>query len=279
MIRRSAPAPRIVELVGMVWLLLEASGVQATGLHGVGDGWLLAPREIREVLGCGIESVQPAESSGVWASAAVMRLYGMPELPADRIAVGFRVRRAGTAVQVGASRETLGTELVRESQSGIGLHFGEETGFGVEWCEEDLVIAGERADHRHSWRWVLRTGWWLEAVRVRMRCWLEPVLETRPRPRSLLSLSTLLPRVGLAAAFRVEQRTDQELGLANETTLALNSHLAIGLRYESLTGSMGPVTAWSLGHLMVLTSHVTHPELGITHRFRIVFGNPGMEAP
>jgi hypothetical protein len=57
-----------------------------------------------------------------------------------------------------------------------------------------------------------------------------------------------------------------------ELMLGLSSHFAWGFRAEPATGSLGFITIWRRSSFLLRTSHLAHPDLGLTHRWCLAFG-------
>jgi hypothetical protein len=49
---------------------------------------------------------------------------------------------------------------------------------------------------------------------------------------------------------------------------------ALGLRADPATGILGLTLVWLGAGVMIRTSHLAHPDLGLTHRFQVGFGRP-----
>jgi hypothetical protein len=52
----------------------------------------------------------------------------------------------------------------------------------------------------------------------------------------------------------------------------LAAGVALGLRSEPQTGSVGLTTAWRWRAWLIRSAHLSHPELGTTHRWGLAWG-------
>ena len=55
--------------------------------------------------------------------------------------------------------------------------------------------------------------------------------------------------------------------------MALGGAAALAMRWDGASASLGPGCALRLGPLLLRTSHLTHPALGLTHRFELTGGS------
>ena len=248
---------------------------RAAGLRDLDDGWLLTVSEQHATL-AGVDSVT-ATSRGwsAWVGIGQMRLFGMPELPVGWVGGGLRWRRASWIWRLDLSWQRTGQSLFHEDVWRLGLEIGAACRFGVLLTRRRTSFADRNAD-----------GYLLPAVRVTVPLdWLgvrcgrlemtmhvlePPVRFGRPGRRSLLRVV----RSGgpLAAALTLEDRRDGVLVVGMDVLVRMAGHLGVGLRVDPVTGTLGPTTVWRLGSLLIRSSHVAHPDLGVTHRFALVAG-------
>jgi len=265
--RGSRPPGWTVALVG----LTLAAPVQADGLRHLDAAWLL-PAALHDVL---LESTgsEPA-GGGPWLRAGQTRLFGLPELPVRLLAAG--AAGSGWAAEVGW--ETLGGPALRDDRLTARGSFGRNRRLGL-WVGRrsqrpgpgpagralalDLeLLAGGRQPGLGSWsagvRWPL--------LRLADR-WLGPESETR--------FQAALAAPGRALALCLDLDADGRPAVGWEAHAGLGGGLGLTWRADRASGALGGGLLWRRGRLRLRTSHLAHPELGLTHRIEICAGSPG----
>ncbi len=269
-----------VSLAGYV-LLLVLSGAMghpaaAGGCRDLTDGWLLSPLALTRLLETD-SLVTPASGAArvterVWLSCGQMRLYGMPELTALRLAAGYRWQ----SLSVGCSWQQLGGDLYCEDRVRLRiasarkhtLRYGLVAGWDLlelGWAQRwtNLALAAELqlqfgGQTRIVWTghisalpfWQADRGW---------RRWL--LIESRVAT-SMCALAVERTGTGAPAV---------QLALA----VNLTGRAGLGLRAEPVTGVFGFTTFWRRGNWLLRSSHLGHPELGVTHRWSLTAGALG----
>lgn len=261
------------------WAGVSAAPAAGGGCRDFSDGWVIPPERLEVVLA-------PIGSAGTgrdaWICAGQARLYGMPELPLRALAAGWR--DAGWAAAV--SWQRLGGALLREDRLRCRL----------------LRLAGGRAGRTGDTAVGLTAGWdalRLEGGTSERRAAL--ALEVRlvgpggTRVAGSLPLSPppswyggtglrrwwSLAGGGDGGAWAVALDRDGRGApiVEAEAALRVASGAALGLRWEPATGSLGLTTAWLWRGSRLRSSHLAHPELGVTHRWSVTLGRAPEAAP
>ncbi len=261
---------------GSVWLLtLVLSGEMVTpgdayggGLRDLEDGWLiplpLVDGLLRSALPVDREEVP---SQGGWMSVGQARLYGMVELPMYRLALGST---AGP-LSFSAAWQSLGNDLYREEQYRlrfvVGRHWRLTLGGGAErvrlatepvrfHVSAELGLMSPAHD-----RVVFQAAWPL----------LSPALwHGGRRQRRWLCLAGRLD--GARWALALDRNGKGTPALQADYLVRVDAGLALGLRAEPSTGSVGFTSVWRWSSWLLRTSHVAHPALGLTHRWSLTWG-------
>ena len=261
-------------IVGFLVLLMGAPAA-AAGLRDLEDAWLLPPWPLLRP--------QPETGPGWigWVAAGSGRLYEMPELPLHGLdaAFGLDRRRALWLVQV--SWQVLGENLYRADRREIrvGRYGAWRTVLRLE--REVAILAGREAPIHAAADLVLGRTISLAAgirfvgdLHVPLTA-LPRAADPRVRPvgRFLLGTST----AALAAAW--DRRGDGTPLLGGELALVLSPAACLLLRFDGGSGSLGPGLVLRWDGLLLRTSHVVHPALGVSHRFQLVVGAPPRQWP
>ncbi|MFO7609999.1 MAG: hypothetical protein R6X35_12535 [Candidatus Krumholzibacteriia bacterium] len=265
-----AARTRLVPLLLVaVWALTGAPAV-AAGLRGVADAFLLDGADAAALL-----DARPGAPAGrgAWFRLGQARLWGMPELPVTEMGAGAAWALAGGTAAVRGAWERTGRDLVRGDRQAVALGWRRGWEVQLEAARERLVVLGETVATRdEAW---LRAGpdlSWGEAASLSLRLWAllspPPVGDRQPRPagRAVLRLR------GGACAVAWDRRADGRSALGIEAAAALGEGAALAVRWDGASASLGPGLVLRLGPLLLRTSHLEHPALGLTHRFELVGG-------
>jgi len=239
----------------VLWLLLLAGAAPAAGTRDLADAWLTSgPRSARLVT---------APTGDWWLAAAHGRLFGMPELP--QLGLLAACRRPRWRVEL--AWERLGSDLYREDRLRGRWTVGARWRLGLAGSVDRLLLAGQPrsgasaalvvagplgARCRWSLDWSLLPApeWYGERG---LRRWLR------------------LEYDGAEASTTValDRRVNATPVVQAEALIRLTSGVAWGLRYDGGGGAVGLVTVWCRSGLTLRSSHLAHPDLGLTHRWTL----------
>lgn len=251
--------------------LLLAAPAAAAGLRRLDSAWLL-PAALHGVL------LEPAlteqAAPGSWLRIAQSSLYGLPELPVRLLAIGAAGR--GWAAETGW--EVLGSDALRDDRLTARCAVGDRWRVGL-WAARRSVRLGPgesgqaqsvdlevmaRGSHPAFGEWTAALQWPL--VR-KVDSWLGA--EPEPRLRAALAAK------GRALAVSLDMDQDGRPALGWEAVAGLGGGLGLAWRSDRASGAAGGGLVWRKGRLRLRTSHLVHPELGLTHRTEICVGRPG----
>jgi len=249
----------------------------AAGIRNLADGWLLGPAATAAFIGG-----QDAPGGGVWAMAGQNRLYGLPELPVTALCLGARLGRLPGQPTVDICWQSLGRGLYREDDYRVHFQVGKMPVLGVALRSVAIHTggyAGIQTGQDHHWQAAvtIQAGWQGTAgTHVQTQLWLS--LAAGGSVASGSGRRPLLRMQGwqgpLALALAVDLTADRVPTVGLEWDLAWGGG-GCGLRLDPATGSLGPVLYWRRRLLLVRTSHLVHPQLGVTHRVQLGVGNWG----
>ncbi len=274
--RRRRRVPSLTECLCAIMLgtWLDPMPAAAAGIHDLADGWLLGPAATAEFL----SGPAPA-GSGAWATAGQSRLYGLPTLPVVGVDLGLRWIAGPGQPSVAASWQTLGQGLFATTDWRWHLQAGQRPALGVAMQSLTVRSGGEVDIARHSethWQVALtvQTEWRpTPSAAVQAQLWLS--LDAADRWWDGQARRPLLRMQGwrgpMALAVAVDLKPDQTPVVSLEWALSWGGG-GCGLRADPATGTVGPILVWRRGSLLVRTSHLAHPQLGVTHRIQLGIG-------
>jgi hypothetical protein len=243
--------------VALLAVLVAAAAARAQEHE---DGWLLPASWDVAVA----EAVSP-HSVGARAACGTGRLFGMPEL--EQRYLGLVAIRGGWLVA--ASWQILGGEAWRERR--LRLEAGRRRGPGLRlvWTRHGIESPGialvARQELAPRLQAALGDGLELavqaaplvlagDAGPVRRRKWLD-----------------LRGQAGSVAWALAVDRRPADAPTARAAVLARCARgVALGVLAEPATGTLGLTTAWARRGLVLRSSHLVHPALGVTHRWLLM---------
>lgn len=255
--------------VALSLLAGQAREAAADGLRRLDAAWLLPAGQVAAAIGSGPR----AAGNGVWGRAGQMRLFGQAALPVRRLAAGLAGGRGGWALEGGW--ESAGSGPLRDDRLDGRLAVGRRLRVGARMRWRRLQPGpGPRMQDRLldlevgatpgvgslgmvqadvSWP-LVRTG--------------DKALAAEPVTRLRLALAGR----DRAVAFGLEVGADGRPAIGWETLCALGRGLGLAWRVDRASGAMGTALYWRRGSLRLRTSHLAHPDLGLTHRFELTLG-------
>jgi hypothetical protein len=263
---------------GLLGILLAVPTPGHTaGIRDLTDGWLLGPAAVAAFLGPPLLS-----PNGTWLLAGQSRLFGRPELPVAQLQLGLRVRRGPGQPSLGLNWQSLGEGLYQERQYTGHLQWGKRPVLGLEVRSLAVRSGGALGfSVRSDTRWQVAVtaqvnGGLGTAAKFQVQVWLPVVAggswsggEGR---QPLLRLQWWGGPT--AAALAVDLKEDQTPTAGAEWWFG-HGGAAWGLRVDPATGTLGPVVSWRKGSLLFRSSHLAHPQLGVTHRVQVGWGSWG----
>lgn len=253
--------------------LVLAAPAAGAGLRRLDSAWLL-PAALHGVL------LEPALASppapgGSWLRIAQSSLYGLPELPVRQLAIGAAGR--GWAAETGW--EVLGADALRDDRLTARCSVGGRWRVGL-WAARRSVRPGPgEAGQALALDFEVMAcgshpalGAWLAALQWPLVRQADSWVGTEPESR----LRAALAAPGRALALSLDMGEDGRPALGWEAVAGLGGGLGLAWRSDRASGAAGGGLVWRKGRLRLRTSHLAHPELGLTHRTEICVGRPGV---
>jgi hypothetical protein len=197
---------------------------------------------------------------------ALGRLYDLDELPQRGLAVAHAWARGDLRL----TWERLGRTLYREDRARLDVLVGGRWKVGAGVGADRLRLGDTPAGQAVSVDLRLRgrlagtvtvEAWWPLAA--------PPAWYGTSGSRRWLRVSGHRDRVVWAVALDGAAGTPAVQG---EVMLLLAPMVAVGLRLDPRSGAAGLASGWRAGRLMLRTSHLVHPDLGVWHRWSIGLG-------
>jgi hypothetical protein len=259
---------RAVLLAGMV-LVHGAAPASAEGLRRLDAAWVVPNR----LAALALDIAGEGSPGGAWVRAGQARLFGLPELPVRHLAAGVCRRRGAWALEGGW--ETAGAGDLHDDRMQARLVAGRRLRVGAEgrWRR----VQPGRGPRLSEQTWDLALGFDAPAgplgrVDVNLTWPLlrtaDPALAAEPRTRLRLAAAAR----GRAVALTLDTGPDGPPSGGWEALCGLGRGIGLSWRADHGSGSMGAGLIWQRGTWRLRTSHLAHPDLGLTHRFEIAFG-------
>lgn len=248
-------------------------------MRGLDDGWLLTAADLALCLR-GPAALPPSKdrAKGLWLGLGQARIFSMPEIPLYLAALSARFKTWSLPVGLGVSWQQTGNGFLKTTDQELIVRAGGDFHLGVRIVARTLALEGRSVgrilDRALFVGIPVDLGGDVRAV-IEMTLGLpdeDPAAFTTVR-RPLAKAKVVRPGGGIAVG--VDRLRTGEPVLSFEVQWAPVAGLAVGIRADPSTASLGPGIAWQRGKLMIRTSHLVHPDLGATHRFFLNTGQMG----
>lgn len=276
---RQGPVVLWTLAVGLTLTLLAVPvQVPAAGLRHLADGWLLPGQVQMQVVGRHLRDREKAGIS-IWLMAGSCRLFGMEELPVRELSGGIWSPLGGRQLQLSGSWEATGAELLAENWVQGRLGWGHLALWYRRWT---LALAGQKLEPAGCWGWDAGGNLWEQgSSRIAGRIWWN--LSRSPAwfgPQGRRRLACLWAVMqGWSLGLDLDRTSSGDPGLTLDALLQVAPAVGMGLRSDPVSGAHGPTLVCSFGSFLLRTCHLAHPDLGVTHRFSLVWGEPAPGGP
>jgi len=250
----------------------------AGGVHDFPDAWPIDADTARSLLS-GQETPRFSQR-GFLVMIGQGRLFEMPELNQRFISLGGNLPTGAIPIHLSGQWEQTGSDLFMEDSVAGRLLLGRNQTWGVSgrWLRQTLGgLIGDSNTHLG-----LLWGMKFQAGEIRGRFQVNWPL-TRwsgsagdGRRENILNLTMVTSH--LAGAVVVDRHDDGTPRPGFHLLLTVDGGVGLEFRADPATGSLGPGLSLIHGRLMLRTSHLIHPHLGVTHRLMLVVGKPGKES-
>ena len=249
----------------------QARVAAADGLRRLDAAWLLPAGQVATAIGAG----QRSAGNGAWGRAGQTRLFGQSDLQVRRLAAGLAGPGGGWALEGGW--ESAGTGALRDDRLDGRLAVGRRVRVGARMRWRRLQPGpGPRLQDRN---WDLEVGATtavgpLGGVQADFAWPLVRTGDSALAAEPVTRLRLALAGQDRAVALGLEVGADGRPAIGWEALCALGRGLGLAWRVDRASGAMGTALYWRRGVLRLRTSHLAHPDLGLTHRFELTFGTP-----
>jgi hypothetical protein len=245
----------------------------AEGLRRLDTAWVVPARLAALALDHAVDET----TQGAWVRAGQTQLFGLVELPVRHLAVGLVGSRRSWALEGGW--ETVGAGLLRDDRLQTRLVVGRRLHVGADgrWRR----VRPGPGPHLREQVWDLNLGFETPAGplgRIDLSVYWpvfrlgDPALA--PEPQTRLRLAAAAP--GRAVALTIDTAADGRPTCGWEALCGLGAGLGLSWRADQASGAMGAGLLWQRGALRLRSSHLAHPDLGLTHRFEVALGSPAV---
>ena len=249
----------------------------AGGLHDFLDSWPIDSGTTRRIL------LENHKSSifhrGFLAQAGQGRLFEMPELDQRFVALAGDLPFGFMKMYLAGDWGRLGSRLFVEDRISGHLFFGGNQTWGVSarWRRQTLGDQSEEPTIHFGLLW--ETKFKVQEVHGRFSVvWPLNSWAANPgdgRRETIFNLT--LVESNLALAMVVDRHAEGHPLLGIHLLLPFDGGVGLEFRADPSTGGLGPGLSFVRGSLMVRSSHLIHPHLGVTHRLMLVVGRFGGE--
>lgn len=263
---------RLVLLVALT-TTPSARPAAAEALRRLDAAWLV-PAHLASVA---LDRAADGATGGVWVRAGQMRLFGLPDLPVRHLAAGLGGARRSWALEGGW--ETAGAGLLRDDRLQARLMVGRRLrpGAEVRWRR----VRPGPGPLLSELVWDLNLGFGTPAgplgridLGLSWPLWRVGAEALAPEPRTRLRLAAAAP--GRAVALIIDTAADGRPTFGWEALCGLGQGLGLSWRADQASGTVGAGLLWQRRALRLRSSHLAHPDLGLTHRFEIALGSPAV---
>ncbi len=252
---------------------LQTSPVAAAGWREVEDAWLIPP----DLAAALLTGHQARAGGGPWhISLGSGQLFALPELDQRSLRVDWNGRFGGVPTSLQLRWSRLGHGLYSESQGTGQILLGRRPGVGLAVEQIWMTIAGEAVSPVPRLDFLLAYQGRGEAVGHFWVRVAHPIPGrstdegTGPRRRDFLEAGWQKGQHALVVQWDQDDRGRPLLG--GDFLWKAGPGVGLGLRWDPATGALGPGLQILRKGLLLRTSHMVHPWLGVSHRFNLGLG-------
>ena len=251
--------------VGALTALLLATTAAAAGLRELADGWLMTPGELGGILAP--DRAPTGDRSWLWrAGMGTGSLYGMAELPLRALDLALGWRTSTATWRLAGTWQVTGDDLFRTDNWTVEAGRHGTWRLQLRLVRERMLLAGDQGPRHAETGLVLGRSWGRGTADLHLPLDAPPA----PGDRRLRPVArAAVVAAGAALVVSCDRRGADALLLGGELSLGLGP-AALLLRFDGASGSLGPGLAVVRDHVLLRTSHVLHPTLGISHRVQMV---------
>jgi len=224
-------------------------GNASAGFRDADQGWIISPDEFIK------------RDTGFYGAISMSSLYQMPELPMQSILSGWSSDKCHMAIRW----HKLGGDVYREDSLSVDMLFGGRLMFGINVERESQQFSDEpRWNTLHSFvtRYDFR-----ESMTIKSTI---PVSGAMLTTRDYEQLLLILRGEDVLFALGIDNTDSSEKSVRLGLDWLLHHKFWIGAIVDVGSSSTGLTTTIKTGKLLTRSSHLVHPELGMTHRWQLI---------
>jgi hypothetical protein len=272
---RSRRLDRRIGFSALVGLLATQAPLPASaeGLRRLDAAWVL-PAYLTALA---LDRAAADSARGVWVRAGQTRLFGLAELPVRHLAAGMGGSRRSWALEGGW--ETTGAGVLRDDRLRARMVMGRRWRLGVDCRWRRLQPGPGPRLGEQAWDLILGFGAAAGPLGQVDLCLHWPLLRSgdpalAPEPQTRLRLAAAAR--GRAVSLTVDTAADGRPTGGWGALCGLGHGFGLSWRADLASGAMGSGLLWQRGAVRLRTSHLAHPDLGLTHRFEVALGAPAV---
>ena len=257
---------------------VSSDPVSAGGLLNIEDSWLISsPITHQLLMGRKFGSDHRGE---IYFTVAQGRLHAMNELTQRSLTLeGVLTPGSQSLAWTGKWQQT-GEGIFVEDLLAVKLMLGIQPALGVSFKQTQQILGGEEQKPLQNFYFNLNAPFnWSEVNGILQLQW--PIFSSGTQEgysdfgRRTEIIKATIVHAQNAFAMVVDRVATGQPNFGFQMLMTLTSGIGLEFRVDSPTGSIGPGLAILRGGVMLRTSHVVHPHLGVTHRLALVVGRFG----
>jgi hypothetical protein len=234
----------------LVSLLCLLAGSINAGVRDADQGWVVPPSELSDT------------ECNYWIATSVGSLFQIPELPMQSLCSGWSSRR----IALSGRWHRLGSEIYSEDSLSMELLYGGKLKFGLKGNKESQQFLSEpqwttfysfvsQFDYKNSL-----------TVKTVIPIYGE-MNPAKDYQQLLMIFKSDFVRFSLGVDYTELGEKSVRLGL----DWLLVKQFSAGALVDTGSGSTGFTSAVKYSRFTIRSSHLSHPELGVTHRWQLVY--------
>ncbi len=233
----------------LIILVALLNGNATAGFRDADQGWVISPGDCIK------------RDTGYYGAISTSSLYQMPELPMQSILSGWSSEKWHMAIKW----HKLGGDVYREDSLFMDMLFGGSLKFGIKVVRESQQFLDEpRWNTLYSF--VTRYDF-LESMTLKT---VIPVSGTMLPTRDYEQLLLIFRSEDVSFALGIDNTESGEKSVRLGLDWLLHYMFWVGAIVDTGSSSTGLTTTTKIGKILTRSSHLVHPELGMTHRWQII---------
>ncbi len=267
-------------VAGLILLIFAGVGQGfAAGMRDFVDSWLVPSAAVRELLLR--DSQVGIVSKNFWGSMGQGRLFELQELEQKYVGLGLAVPLYGTRLDLSGCWEQTGTDLLVENRLEFRFLLGKSTAWGLSgtWFRRTLGHEPQSPLRNASLLWQVPFSWAGNKGHLSLQWPVKVGGNPLWNQQKMGCFKATLRTKTLAITLALDRSAFGEPSPGFQIFWAVGERVGLEWRVDVATGSLGPGLNFLRGPVLVRTSHVVHPQLGLTHRIMVVVGSPSVVGP